>query len=1269
MTNLEENSLLFRIKPSNLTDVNNERKALRPPVNQKTFELDVERDYGVSRTAWKRARGYKDTQPLGFQQFSDLCYAINDVFDWSHTYGHYSNIKLPRHIAEMRPSRDGLDVWRTLIRRIVDLPDGDWRRNVEDLEKAGDNIHNTKAKTTHRRLGKPPAGVTIWKPGDASPSVTIRGKTASNERPRQKYLLDGRYAPRTEIYGELFGDLEHWFSCIGEDEVADETLPIYWIAGPSGAGKSVALLFALANLASDDRRVVVSLRNIRKIPDVLRWWHENQLDEVRLVIGIDDAYSPNFPNRKEIWDEYVEEAQDALEEYGPASVPIIVACGPTEQCDQVQQADTSQQLNIRKHAIPSGTKKEAQDLGRWYAARTNGELPTVPDYDAPIVQLFWEWQHGSLKLFAINLSSRLADFDDQDRGDMFDYVAKVLAFNRLYVSFPSVLLDRMNPRQKDFYAQLCSELHYDGGAGDDDNRSWLMHPHLAGVVYNEWVTAWRIGSEEQTAHLVAPIENAHKLSTVKAATAKSLQALVHAISTASPGNPNLIDFPWTTVWSAFCDLHTNWTDTDNPNELRESLTTWLMIRMSPPPKAIQSTWKPRYFKPDPVKCAIELTTKLRRDSPLLEEILETLAYHSLAIGKQFKGKIVRAVYDCLERNHRFQNWPRIAHAMIRNTGHSRTLKLSVAWLHYHPTETRGWGDLWKLVAKTYFELGQNHPDSSWVLEQLVTLGDDHHDHNAWPHVWRHAWDYADPNSGKQLEKMGLRWLKNGAAPDSKWHHIWFAIKDDKPIANDMADTIIRRFECSSSWHSSWERVWEHSMLNIDDPDKRKSLLEVARTRHVTHPRWPNTIRNVANQTNDDELRSELTEYAYRWIQTQSVRVSGWGSAFGLVWDNHDPKIRDFLWSQALQYLQLRKLSSDSFSSWSHVWKRCFAYLEESQNAGQDVLAWQRSLLRTALAALGRCSDPVGAGSAIRNFFRQILSSDVQTRHLFRSEAIQWLHGNTESPNWKYVWLPLADAARESERGEVEGLTMGWLDDLPLNDDWMDVFRNALESASEDRLEEFITATLGRALDAIEISGLATDNSLSFTTFLTKLLKDRTEIRKSESETPYLVRLQQITAQDCETAPKSAKDWPFRWLNAVRSCQSASVLDRLTHLGIEWLTTTASHGHKDRVLKKLLEIAGKSDAATRIEDFAIAHIQEGHDPDPEYFLHSIWVRHRKGNASKRLEIAVGHSLAHLSDSDCQQLVSKLKMLQTEETTLGLDEWVLTLLELASTTHQH
>ncbi len=367
-----------------------------------------------------------------------------------------------------------------------------------------------------------PAGVYLWTAVDQPPTDVTPGEYLTGQQPRVHHLQDGFFAPRPGVYGDVATTATAW---IDGDPVDTTSLkvPIFWVGGRSGCGKSVALLHLLATLHADGHGIVLWLGDrVAALPIALAWAKKMRRPDERILIGVDDPYAPiEQSTAGSVWSQVLDELHEARERGEAEEIPLILACGPSEQADRLVD-ELRRDVTVHRHDLPFATTEGLAPLREWFHQRSGKAAPDLADENVLLVQLFFEWRtERTLDDFAVNLRTRLLKDDPSEA--LFKTISLLLAANRLYVGLPKGVLEaKLSADQLDDLDVLRKEEHI---ATDLGGRSgeWLTHPHLANVVYE----AWHSGSNRQRhkGHLAEAV----RLSIEHGRTGRDKMALLWAV--------------------------------------------------------------------------------------------------------------------------------------------------------------------------------------------------------------------------------------------------------------------------------------------------------------------------------------------------------------------------------------------------------------------------------------------------------------------------------------------------------------------------------------------------------------------------------------------------------------------------------------------------------------------------------------------------------------------------------------------------------------------
>lgn len=333
----------------------------------------------------------------------------------------------------------------------------------------------------------------LWGADDRAPATVEleqnpRDAVRVGERLSIPDLVAGRLANR-RVYAEVHHAAEAWLADVSP---TSEKLPCFWIGGRSGTGKSAALLHLLAALHRENPERVILWLGSRpdRLSEAITRFRDLALQGHQLIVALDDPLSPSRQ------DTFAEAAQNASEEWSrisgqataePLTPPVIVACGPTEQREYGEE-NLFAELEIHSFDLPREREEDLQELADWYETRTGSAAPSISG-DVLLVQRFFEWNRGEIPDFARRFRERLKGMARPNQSvTVFEVVARILAFGRLYADYPVIALqaaramDDNLARDLDQLAEGDDHLSFQG----DEGGVRLTHPHLADAIYRQW---------------------------------------------------------------------------------------------------------------------------------------------------------------------------------------------------------------------------------------------------------------------------------------------------------------------------------------------------------------------------------------------------------------------------------------------------------------------------------------------------------------------------------------------------------------------------------------------------------------------------------------------------------------------------------------------------------------------------------------------------------------------------------------------------------------
>lgn len=1050
------------------------------------------------------------------------------------------------------------------------------------------------------------------------------------------------FAERPAVFPLMRQRLDDWYSSLQARDEDDESWPIFWITGPSGMGKSVALLFALAHIARSQPGPVYSLLRQRRKPhrlsELIDWWASQESNANRLTIAIDDPYVVGVDSEGG-WRDAIESIQPLLAQ-GASTLPVIVCCGPSEQMTRLLD-DLGPAVEITSFSMPTLNDVEKKSLRQWFVQRTNmpdfNEETENPSGNLLIVQLFWEWNRHdtSIENFATSLKERIR-LEDAGRkhGPLFEVASTILAFTRAYLPYPSSLLSHLEPRERGFYTLLRSEEKTFRQDSEESGGEWFNHPHLADLIYRSWM----FSPEEQIAHLIDPLRSIKNSSSTRgAAVLSNIATALTSIEKAG----QLEGLDACAAWTQLLGLYDDWGDDD------DSLAAWVEIRTAGLTYRLS-----RRLRPDPVTVAIRRVRDRRHTRKSRWKLGLALGSKLFLFSKQFAKRARSAIVTLLTERDNSLHWPILASYVVAHGCTERIVSLASDWLGQHLDSPRqGWLKLWRrLIA---WSLEESSPDrDKWSL-QLLRVGRRREDNHVWPHCWFEVWK-SRVASSSSLDRIGRDWLASGAAPSSKWYRVWLQLRKYAPAdAQALGELAVYRLKLSEDRSVAWERVFKPLLKYENAASVVQKAIQLAETRNIRHSAWGNTLRSVFLSTKNQINRMRLLTICRREFHGMPMDSSGWGSLFGVVWDNRGDNQSE---SRRLETLGQQFIMNDGafrlkFASWSAVWVRLYRASQLSEE--------RRLLIRQALSFSRMLNDPKVEAVEIRKELQNIWTKGSSLdRNALWQEVIVWLNEDFECRAWTEIWFPFVllcsdDATESSEERMVQlgGLLRAagkWLQYIPpTHERWCFVFANVLRRRGYN---EVPPDSLRTATRQILWSELSDTRALMAAYQISLHLPDWVSIHKVPDEQHIGQILKPLMALQLLATELRHDTWPTRFLLVCRLCDdNESLFDRICARAVDWLGFVAEGAHvrRNQVTNKLIERFRPALGAQVIAD-SVTGMWLGSKGTVEfpYFAFSCWLRIRNGYADEDFARRTVIFIRKLNQVEFERLEGGLSMIHIE-----------------------
>jgi hypothetical protein len=957
------------------------------------------------------------------------------------------------------------------------------------LEHAGRNIWN-ELHSLWRDL-RPPSGLYIWQSNDIPPSDVLQGGVLTGQRPNIRHLRDGYFHQRN-IYSDLEKIFFKWVDELITEQDYMDKIPIFWIGGRSGSGKSVALLHLLSILTERGLSPVIWLgHHTSLLAPALHFALNNQSEPIS-IIGLDDPYVVE-DGVSSHWDDFFASAHSIMQNEGSHRLPILVACGPTEQAD-LFRSDYGEHLNFFKHDMPHDTNNEHAVLQEWYSRRTGNPPPRIDNNNTLLVQLFFQWdKHETIAEFSTRLKERLS-LDDEDKA-ILHKVSRILALNRLYIGYSlGAVRHDLTPRQADQLDWLEGDLHLGEREIGGKNGYWLLHAHLANSVFLNWY-----GNRPSS----------YKEYFKQAA----LDCFIHGKKPIEQTAPmwviaQILD-------DKNIDLRSRM-DIDTARKLARDIYLEIIAKVNPLPLSILPVWieislsTPELkLNPDPIESAI---SKIHPD--MVEAIGLRLTCHKLL---QHYDKLTAEEQDLLTRNilrllseaPTWSGWPHILEHAIKQTRDLRFIPLLKMRLLY-PIDYRAANLLrlavniwprneevntlvirtlshapcnffWCDLAKQFIQSIQKVPEAvyQWICsfrksrEICFVLAEGL------------LLDY------KRFEEIALKWVEDWNREPSANYVL------EPLLQNRSQDTRIREY--SINWIKVGTGDKSFILENLLETEPTQELFEYVFHWLETEGKHRRTSGYLMEKLLDAKINSDQTlEFSLKWlsenIHTSLIWPILWISCsrkylenqtlftLGVKWIESNEITHQFM-GYVLQclnrmqpqhnilaiYLQRWHESLDiSSPHWIHSWIKMFVSVDNNHELFNKGIQWLEvnNLAHPAWSRVctilcdKQISHPVvyqiaerflkenNTESAWPKIWQSMYKTYPNTDWLLET-ALKWLRWNYNHNSWNYIWRAIFEDYPQNDT--IIELGISWLQKNELNRSWSYIWLELLARGSNNAL--------------------------------------------------------------------------------------------------------------------------------------------------------------------------------------------------------------------------
>jgi hypothetical protein len=852
------------------------------------------------------------------------------------------------------------------------------------LEHAGkiiwDNLHSM-----WRDL-RPSNGIYVLQSSDYPPNEVLPGTVLTGQRPNIRHLRDG-FFHRRDVYDEVKKNFFRWVDELITEQDDTDKIPIFWIGGRSGSGKSVALLHLLSDLNESGLSPVIWLGHHTSLLVPAFHFALNNRSEPISIIGLDDPYVVE-DGVSQHWDDFFAMAHSLMQNERSHRLPIIIACGPTEQANLFRN-DYGEYLKFFRHDIPYDTNTEHEILHEWYFRRTGNLPPSIDNSNALLVQLFFQWdKHETIAEFSTRLKERLS-LDDDDKA-VLNKVSRIIALNRLYIGYcKDAVRHDLTASQADQLDWLEEDLHLGEREVDGKSGYWLLHAHLANSVFLNWYGNRHSSYKEHFKQAVLDCFNHGKKPIEKTApmwVIAQILANKNNLELRSRMDPN-------TAQQLAVDIYNEIIAKINPLPV-SILPVWIDISIAVPELKL---------KPDPVSTALSMIHPDMAEETGLRLTCHKLLNHFEKLTQEKQVSLTNALKQLLAEAPTWSGWVYILDHVIKKTRDIRFIPLLKQRIQLYPLDYRV-SNLLRLALNTWprnedvkilmIQALSHAPCTSFwcdlIKQYIQSIQEVHEEVYQWIYNFRKSskicfvlgealkLDY------NRFEQIALEWL-------SLWDHEMSANYVLEPLLQNQPQNL---------------KVREHSInwIKVGTGDKGFVL------EHL--------LENMPTQ--------EVIEYIFYWLETEGKHRKTSGVLLEKLMgsDIYNDKTLEFSLNWLTENIQMSK-------TWPILWISCYRkysgdetlftlgvnWLETTEITNQfwghillhlDSMQPQLKLLET-YTQIWKKSLEIDSSNWIYNWINLFASFDTDLDLL--NKGIEWLESNKIShPLWMKVYGMLCEKA-------------------------------------------------------------------------------------------------------------------------------------------------------------------------------------------------------------------------------------------------------------------
>lgn len=922
-----------------------------------------------------------------------------------------------------------IDRWTS---RLIDVSIGELKS-----EAFGKELYESLRQFKADAYPKLPTGIQAIEPKFAEPTLVIPGDHLVGEQPRLRHLEEGYFAPRNWQVDPATQAFLKWNESdpFGSDK--QRRIPVYWIAGRSGSGKSILLLQLLARLSQCGIAPVLWLGNHRALlSDAMSWGVQATQYHAQPIIAIDDPFVPGEQGDAELhWNKTISQLE-AIRDKGD-SIPIIVACGPTEQATAFQLEYESDVLVHQWILDEAADLDHLQSLAKWFEQRTGGKPPDVGGGEVLMVQRFFEWRTGEpLTQFSQRFRERVEALDMS--GQLTQLVAELLAVNRLYCGLPGNSLDRLDDQNQDALEHLKDDHHIVIDQDSGRKGIWLAHPHLADALFGGWFG--RTNKHQKTGALRDGILTCFKFGTTPTEKTSALWAISKA-------------------WIAKDDL-AHRIDRDNTAKILEQVFPFFLneheqLSFSQYPIWIRlSCMIPNIrLTPRPVDMVIGEIETGSTDETGFRLTCHILLSHLNELSEN-RCEILRVIRATLDDTPEWFEWPHVAANLTRASCDPSDGRRLLNWVASHSSSrdapkllstamaiTECEAESQELTSSIALSAG-NAPEWAILLEFLLKQTDKYIESIVY---------WAERNVLKPFALFVLRELLERDYPSAlELARKWVSHFPNSNRANFLIEPLCERYEAGDFERKAAESWVSPSLPGADrliewllvlDPTPR--LIQLARdwmSQHHNAVGWVFVLQKLIEVMPLGKERDLLISQGLKWLPANEGKP-GWAIVLvKLIEFVPSGKERDLLISQGLKWL----LANKDKPGWARILVKLIEFVPSSKE-------------RDALISLGikwmSESDGGTEWGCIFANLTQVVTT-VSEREALISQGLRWLPDHEDMAIWGSVFEILIDvipSGKERETLIINGLK--WLSLHEGKSGWVHILVKLIEIVPSGEKQE------------------------------------------------------------------------------------------------------------------------------------------------------------------------------------------------------------------------